>query len=204
MKITAAHIQAIFPKYKYPQDLAETLTESFDKYEINTVNRAAGFIAQCGHESASFTILKENLNYSAEGLNKVFKKYFPTLESAIPYARNPEKIANRVYANRMGNGPESSGDGYKYRGRGAIQLTGKENYSRFAKSLSVTVEQVLEDLETLDGAIESACWFWKNNGLNSICDRDDIVAMTKRINGGTIGLEDRIKYYNLAKAVLSN
>ena len=202
MQISAAHIKAIFPQYKYPQDLAEALTEQFEKYEINTVNRAAGFLAQCGHESNGFTVLKENLNYSAEGLNKIFKKYFPTLESAQPYARNPEKIANKVYANRMSNGDEASGDGYKFRGRGAIQLTGRDNYSQFAKAVGLTLDEAVADLETLDGAIESACWFWKKNGLNAICDKDDIVTMTKRINGGTIGLDDRKKHYNHAKHVL--
>ena len=202
MQITAEHIKSIFPKYKYPDDLADALTESFDKYEINTVNRAAGFLAQCGHESAGFTVLKENLNYSAEGLNKTFKKYFPTIADATPYARNPEKIANKVYANRMGNGPESSGDGYKFRGRGAIQLTGHDNYTKFAESVGLDVDSAVADLETLDGAIESACWFWKTNGLNAICDADDIVKMTKRINGGDIGLDDRKKHYEHAKHVL--
>lgn len=204
MQITAAQIRALFPKYKYPEDLAEALTDSFDKYEINTVNRAAGFLAQCGHESAGFTVLQENLNYSAEGLNKIFKKYFPTLDSAKPYARNPEKIANKVYGGRMGNGPESSGDGYKFRGRGAIQLTGRDNYTQFAKAVGLTVDEAVEDLNTLDGAIESACWFWKKNGLNAICDKDDIVTMTKRINGGTIGLDDRKKHYEHAKHVLGD
>ncbi len=203
MQITAEHIKEIFPKYKYPDDLADALTESFDKYEINTVNRAAGFLAQCGHESAGFTVLKENLNYSAEGLNKTFKKYFPTLADATPYARNPEKIANKVYANRMGNGPESSGDGYKFRGRGAIQLTGHDNYTKFAESVGIDIDSAVADLETLDGAIESACCFWKTNGLNAICDADDIIKMTKRINGGTIGLDDRKKHYEHAKHVLA-
>jgi putative chitinase len=203
MQITAAHIKAIYPQYKYPQDLAEALNESFDKYDINTVNRAAGFLAQCGHESNGFTVLKENLNYSAEGLNKIFHKYFPTVESATPYARNPQKIANRVYGGRMGNGPESSGDGFKFCGRGAIQLTGKDNYSKFAASVGMTVDEAVADLETLDGAIESACWFWKTNGLNAICDANDIVKMTKKINGGTIGLEDRTAHYNKAKQLLS-
>jgi putative chitinase len=202
MEITATHIKSIFPQYKYPNDLAEALTEQFEKYEINTANRAAGFLAQCGHESNGFTVLKENLNYSADGLNKIFKKYFPTVAAATPYARNPEKIANKVYANRMGNGPESSGDGYKFRGRGAIQLTGCDNYTQFAKSVGMTVDEAVADLETLDGAIESACWFWKKNGLNAICDKDDIVTMTKRINGGTIGLEDRKKHYEHAKHLL--
>jgi putative chitinase len=203
MQITAAHIRAIFPQYKYPEDLAEALTTEFAKYEIHTVNRAAGFLAQCGHESNGFTVLKENLNYSAEGLNKIFKKYFPTVADATAYARNPEKIANKVYANRMGNGPEFSGDGYKFRGRGAIQLTGKDNYTQFAMSVGMSVDEAVADLETLDGAIESACWFWKKNGLNAVCDADDIVKMTKKINGGTIGIEDRTKHYNHAKQVLS-
>jgi putative chitinase len=202
MQISAGIIKSLFPKYKHPEDLAEVLTEQFEKYEINTVNRAAGFLAQCGHESAGFTILKENLNYSAEGLNKIFKKYFPTVDSAQPYHRQPEKIANKVYGGRMGNGPESSGDGYKFCGRGAIQLTGRDNYTKFAQSVGMTVEEAVADLETLDGAIESACWFWKTNGLNAICDSDDIVKMTKRINGGTIGLEDRTKHYKEAKHLL--
>ena len=202
MQITAAQVKAIFPQYKYPADLAEALSEQFEKYEINTVNRAAGFLAQCGHESNGFTVLKENLNYSADGLAKIFKKYFPSVADATPYARNPEKIANKVYANRMGNGPESSGEGYKFRGRGAIQLTGKDNYTQFAKSVGMTLDEAVADLETLDGAIESACWFWQKNGLNAICDANDIVKMTKRINGGTIGLEDRTKHYNHAKEIL--
>ena len=204
MQITAEQIKAIYPQYKYPEDLAEALNESFDKYEINTINRAAGFLAQCGHESNGFTVLKENLNYSAEGLNKIFHKYFPTVESATAYARQPEKIANKVYAGRMLNGPESSGDGYKFRGRGAIQLTGKENYSKYAASVGKTLDECVADLETLDGAIESACWFWKTNGLNAICDADDITKMTKRINGGIIGLDDRTAHYNKAKQVLGN
>ena len=198
MQITAEHIKAIFPKYKYPDDLADALTESFDKYEINTVNRAAGFLAQCGHESAGFTVLKENLNYSAEGLNKIFKKYFPTIESAQPYARNPEKIANKVYANRMSNGDEASGDGYKFRGRGYIQLTGKANYTLFGKAIG---EDITANPDVVSGkyALLSAAWFWSNNGLNKLADggsTDTVVTtITKRVNGGTIGLADRIKHF---------
>jgi len=203
MEITADIIKSLYPQYKHPDDLAEVLTEQFDKYEINTVNRAAGFLAQCGHESNGFTVLKENLNYSAEGLTKIFHKYFPTLADATPYARNPQKIANKVYGGRMGNGPESSGDGYKFCGRGAIQLTGHDNYASFAASVGYDIDDAVEDLETLDGAIESACWFWKKNGLNAICDTDDIVTMTKRINGGTIGLDDRKAHYEKAKGLLA-
>jgi len=203
MEITADQIKSLFPQNKYPGDLAEVLNELFDKYEINTVNRAAGFLAQCGHESNGFTVLKENLNYSAEGLNKIFHKYFPTVADAQPYARNPEKIANKVYANRMGNGDEASGDGYKFRGRGAIQLTGRDNYTKFGASIGLDPEACVEDMETLDGGLESAMWFWKTNGLNEICDTDDIVKMTKRVNGGTIGLEERKAHYEKAKALLS-
>jgi putative chitinase len=203
MQITADLIKAIYPQYNHPDDLAVVLTKQFEKYEINTINRAAGFLAQCGHESNGFTVLKENLNYSAEGLNKIFHKYFPTVESAIPYARNPQKIANKVYGSRMGNGDEASGDGFKFCGRGAIQLTGHDNYSKFAASVGKTIDEAVADLETLDGAIESACWFWKTNGLNAICDNDDIVTMTKRINGGTIGLDDRTAHYSKAKQLLS-
>jgi putative chitinase len=202
MEITADIIKSLYPQYKHPDDLAEVLTEQFDKYEINTVNRAAGFLAQCGHESNGFTVLKENLNYSAEGLTKIFHKYFPDLASATPYARNPQKIANKVYGGRMGNGPESSGDGFKFCGRGAIQLTGHDNYSQFAASVGMTIDEAVADLETLDGAIESACWFWKKNGLNAVCDADDIVKMTKKINGGTIGLDDRRAHYEKAKGLL--
>jgi len=202
MEITADLIKSLYPQYKHPDDLAEVLTEQFEKYEINTVNRAAGFLAQCGHESNGFTVLKENLNYSAEGLNKIFHKYFPTVADATPYARQPQKIANKVYANRMGNGDEASGDGFKFCGRGAIQLTGHDNYASFAASVGYTLDECVADLETLDGAIESACWFWKKNGLNAVCDADDIVKMTKKINGGTIGLDDRTKHYNNAKELL--
>jgi putative chitinase len=204
MQISTNQIRQLFPQNKHPDHLAEVFNEIFPKYNITTVNRAAGFLAQCGHESAGFTILKENLNYGAKGLMGTFKKYFPTESLALAYERQPEKIANRVYANRMGNGPESSGDGYRYRGRGAIQLTGRDNYSRFAASMGMSLDEVIEDLETLDGAIESACWFWATNGLNAICDADDIVKMTKKINGGTIGLEDRKQHYEHAKHLLAD
>ena len=202
MQITAAQLSKIIPTNKTPGPLAEALNKAFAKYDINTVNRAAGFIAQCGHESAGFTILKENLNYRAESLLKVFPKYFKTAGDAAAFEKNPEKIANRIYGGRMGNGPETSGEGYKFRGRGAIQLTGKENYTKFAASIGKSVDEAIAYVETLDGAIESACWFWKANGLNTICDSNDIVAMTKRINGGTIGLEDRKHHYHTAQAVL--
>lgn len=202
MQLTAAQFKSICPTNKYPDTFVEVLNELLPKYEINTVNRVAGFLAQCGHESNGFSVLKENLNYGAQGLLGLFKKYFPDAGTAKKYERQPEKIANRIYANRMGNGPESSGEGWKFRGRGAIQLTGKDNYSQFAKSIGKTLDDTVAYLETVDGAVESACWFWSKNGLNAICDKDDIVLMTKRINGGTIGLEDRKKHYNHAKHIL--
>lgn len=180
------------------------LAEMLPKYEINTVNRVAGFIAQCSHESVGFTVLHENLNYSADGLNKIFPKYFVKAgRDAAAYARQPEKIANIVYAGRMGNGDTASGDGWRYRGRGVIQLTGKDNYNNFGKSIHLTAAETSDYLETKRGALESACWFWKTNGLNAIADSQDIVAMTKKINGGTIGLEDRKAHYQHALKVLA-
>jgi putative chitinase len=200
--LTEQNLSQVLTKNKNVNDLLVVLLNVLEQYEINTPNRIAGFLAQCGHESADFTILKENLNYGAAGLRSIFGKYFPDDTIAKAYERQPEKIANKIYANRMGNGPESSGEGYKFRGRGAIQLTGKENYTKFATSIGKTVDETITYLETLEGAVESACWFWKTNGLNAICDKDDIVAMTKKINGGTIGLEDRKAHYNKAKTFL--
>jgi putative chitinase len=200
--LTEQNLSQVLTKNKNVNDLLVVLLNVLERYEINTPNRIAGFLAQCGHESADFTVLKENLNYGAAGLRSIFGKYFPDDTIAKAYERQPEKIANKIYANRMGNGPESSGEGYKFRGRGAIQLTGKENYTKFAASIGKTVDETVAYLETLEGAVESACWFWKTNGLNAICDKDDIVAMTKKINGGTIGLEDRKAHYNKAKTFL--
>jgi len=168
-------------------------------YKVNTLLRLSHFLAQCGHESANFRAVKENLNYSAEGLNKTFKKYFPTLESAKDYARQPERIASKVYANRMGNGNEASKDGFKYLGRGFIQLTGKANYLEFDKSVP---EDIIANPELVATKypLASAAWFWDKNGLNAIADKgatDAVVKLiTKRVNGGTIGLEDRIQHFN--------
>lgn len=178
------------------------LEQLLDDYEINTPQRVAAFVAQCAHESGNFVFIKENLNYKAASLRKVFPKYFPSDDLAAAYANKPEMIANRVYANRMGNGDEASGDGYRYCGRGLIQLTGKDNYTFFAGSLDITVEEAAEYLQTFEGAAQSACWFWESNNLNALADKGDILTLTKRINGGTIGLEDRIKHYNHALHVL--
>jgi putative chitinase len=200
--LTEQILSQICTKNKNVGELLIALINVLDKYDINTNKRIAGFLAQCGHESADFTVLKENLNYGAAGLRGTFGKYFKDDATAKAYERQPEKIANKVYASRMGNGDEKSGDGYKYRGRGAIQLTGHDNYKAFAASIGQSITDTITYLETLEGAIESAAWFWKKNGLNATCDADDIVAMTKKINGGTIGLEDRKAHYLKAKSLL--
>jgi putative chitinase len=173
----------------------------FEDYEINTPKRQAAFIAQVAHESGQLRHVVENLNYSSQGLLKVFKKYF-NAETAAQYARKPEMIANRVYGNRMGNGPESSGEGWMFRGRGLIQLTGKSNYSEFAEDMGMSLEEAIAYLETPEGAVESAAWFWDKRNLNSLADRGDIVTMTKRINGGTNGLQERIELYEHALSIL--
>jgi putative chitinase len=186
------------------QEWYQALVNNLPLYDINTPERVAAFIAQCAHESGGFRRLKENLNYKWESLRRVFPKYFPTDDVAQEYAHKPEQIANRIYGSRMGNGDESSGDGFRYCGRGLIQLTGKNNYTKFAESIGMAVEEVPQLLETYDGAVKSACWFWSSNNLNQWADAADILTMTKRINGGTIGLEDRIKHYNHAMEVLQH
>ena len=201
MELTKEQLKQILPKNPYIDQWFEALSQLLPEYGINTPQRMAAFMAQCAHESGGFTALKENLNYKAATLRKIFPKYFPTDEIANQYAGMPNKqqaIANKVYANRMGNGDEASGDGYRYCGRGLIQLTGKENYSWFAASLEIPVEEASQYLETFEGACQSACWFWETNNLNQWADKGDILTMTKRINGGTIGLEDRTKHYNHA------
>jgi len=202
---TRKHLQEILPKSPYLDAWYGALCVLLPDYEISTPQRVAAFMAQCAHESGGFTTLKENLNYRAVTLRKIFPKYFPTDEIANEYANKPNKqeaIANKVYANRMGNGDESSGDGFRYGGRGLIQLTGKDNYSWFAASVNIAVEDAAEYLQTFEGAAQSACWFWETNNLNQWADKGDILTLTKRINGGTIGLEDRIKHYNHALHVL--
>jgi len=171
-------------------------------YDINTPQRIAMFVAQCAHESGNFRVLKENLNYKAESLTKVWPRYFPNLDVARQYAHKQEAIANRAYASRMGNGPEESGDGWRYCGRGLIQLTGKDNYTRFAMSIETPVEEIPAYLGTFEGAVQSACWFWETNNLNQWCDQGDVMTVTKKINGGTLGLADRQKHYQHALHVL--
>lgn len=189
-----------------PDKVIDQIPGIQEKFGVNTPLRLSHFLAQCGHESGGFRITQENLNYSAKGLQGIFKKYFPSEAIALDYAKKPQKIANRVYGGRMGNGNEASGDGFKFRGRGYIQLTGRDNYTAFGKSIGVAIEDN-PDLVATDYALASAAWFWSKNGLNKIADTgatDAAVTMiTKRVNGGTIGLPDRIKhfkeYYSLLK-----
>jgi putative chitinase len=182
-----------------PDTVIAQIPAVVDTFGVNTSLRLAHFLAQCGHESGGFKLTQENLNYSAKGLMGIFKKYFPTQALADAYARKPEKIANRVYGGRMGNGLEASGEGYKFRGRGYIQLTGKQNYTAF--DLAVEDDILANpDLVSTKHALASAAWFWKKNGLNLIADTGSsaevVTKITKRVNGGTIGLPDRIKHFN--------
>lgn len=208
--MTQNQLKEMIPRNKHVSYWHHALEQLLPDYDINTPKRIAAFVAQCAHESAEFTVLQENLNYKPATLRRLFPKYFPTDELAEQYASRPNKqqaIANRIYAGRMGNGDESSGDGFRFRGRGLIQLTGRSNYQNFADSIEVdgrplNIDEVSEYLETFEGAAQSACWFWETNRLNEHADKGDILTLTKRINGGTIGLNDRIKHYNHALHVL--
>jgi putative chitinase len=208
--LTLSQLKQLLPKNKYVEHWHHALSQLLPDYDINTANRIAAFVAQCSHESGGFTTLKENLNYKPQSLRRLFSKYFPDDAIANQYCARPNKqeaIANRVYANRMGNGDESSGDGYRYCGRGLIQLTGRSNYQSFADSIEVDgrplkIDEVPEYLATFEGAAQSACWFWEVNKLNQWADAGDILTLTQRINGGTIGLEDRKKHYEHALHVL--
>ena len=197
-EFTKQQLKEMIPKNPYVDQWYEALSEILPEYEITTPQRVAAFLAQCAHESGGFVFLKENLNYKAASLRRVFPKYFTDDATAAAYAGKQEMIANRVYANRMGNGDEASGDGWRYCGRGLIQLTGKNNYTFLAASLDIPVEEASEYLQTFEGAVQSACFFWEQNKLNQWADAGDILTLTKRINGGTIGLEDRQKHYNHA------
>jgi len=199
MSLTLSQLRQLLPKNKYVEHwhtaLAMPQTELggstlLDDYDINTPKRIAAFIAQCAHESGGFSVLQENLNYKPQALRRLFSKYF-----------TDDVIAGQYCA--MGNGDESSGDGYRFRGRGLIQLTGRDNYQAFADSLEMAVNDVPEYLATFEGAAQSACWFWEKNGLNKWADAGDIKELTRRINGGFIGLEDRIKHYEHALHILA-
>ena len=212
---TEDQLQQIIPQNHIVSDWYEALAKILPEYDITTTERVAAFLAQCAHESNGFTALKENLNYSAQGLantwpnrfavkdadGKAIKPYVPNV-IAKRIERNPDIIANNVYADRLGNGPMESSDGARYCGRGLIQLTGKDNYAKFAKSINKPFEEIVAYLETPVGAVESACWFWTTNYLNQFADSGDIETMTKRINGGLNGIDDRKTRYAQAIKVL--
>ena len=201
MLVSEQAFLSIFPKA--PLSLPKLFNSYFPAHGLETKERIAAFIAQCGHESAGFTVTKENLNYSAKALQSVFKKYFPTTELAEKYARKPEMIANRVYANRMGNGDEQSGDGWRYCGRGFIQLTGKANYYELASGLNDMQYYINPELlEQLPHALVGALWFWDKHKLNNYADDGDLKGMTKIINGGYNGLDDRLELYERLMVIL--
>ena len=204
--ITVDQLRAMIPTNKEVEAWCEELNKALPKYDITTDQRIAGFISQCAHESMDFTAMSENLNYREETLNKVFPRYFgPGKRNAAEYAKNPEKIANYVYmdefrTSKLGN--TQPGDGWRFRGRGLKQLTGRDNYTRFAKDYDMTAEEAAVWVETKEGALASALWFWNTNKLNAIADTGNVAALTKKINGGDIGLADRQARYTRAMAAL--
>lgn len=181
----------------------DAINATFEKFDISTPERQACFLGQCAHESGGFTALSENLNYSAASLCRVWPKRFPTVTDGQNYERNPQKIANKVYANRMGNGDEESGEGFAYRGRGLIQLTGKSNYEACGEAIGVDLVSNPDLVATPEYAALSAGWFWDKNNLNKFADENDMTGLTKKINGGTHGIEDRVARTQLALDVLS-
>lgn len=202
MEITQQQLSALLPGNSYIENWCEALNKILPDYDITTPLRLAQFVAQTAHESGNYMVLHENLNYRAESLCRTWPSHFPTLELAQQYAHQPERIANRAYANRMGNGDEASGDGWRYSGRGLIQLTGRNEYQAFANSIAVDLDQIPALLQTFDGAVQSACWFWQLNDLNHWSDTGNVEKVTEIINGGLNGLEDRTARYHHALQVL--
>lgn len=205
--LTIDQLSSMIPSNKEPEKWLPHLEELLPKYNINTRNRVAGFISQCAHESRDFTTFHENMNYTWKALRRVFSRYFPTDAEAQKYHRKPQEIANIVYddANRINKlGNTEPGDGWRFRGRGLIQLTGRYNFERFGRSIGKTAEEAVEYASTERGAIETACWFWNEHNLNRFADNDDIRGMSRAINGGTHGLKDRTTRYENAKRILSD
>jgi putative chitinase len=208
--ITVAQLKAALPNCKNPELWVDAFIPAFEKYAINSEARIASFLAQTGHESNQFNVLEESLSYSAARLMKVWPKRFPTLSIAQKYEKNSEKLGNYVYANRIGNGPEASGDGYRFRGRGLIQLTGRSNYASASKALGVDLLAHPEKLTDPAVAAMSAAWFWASHGLNELADDrtddndlEDFTSITKIINGGTVGLQERFKLFTAAEQALT-
>ena len=209
MKLTVEQLGAMIPSNNEVADWCEELNKALPKYDIDTPKRIASFISQCAHESSDFTALEENLNYSKGALERVFGRYFGEgLRDAEEYARNPEKIANYVYMDKFRSkrgalGNVRDGDGFRFRGKGLKQLTGRTNVEGFAKDYGMSADEASDWLETKEGALASALWFWNTNGLNEIADTGSVEAATKRINGGDIGLSDRQRRYNTAMQALT-
>ena len=204
MLVTKEQLHSLFESTpnQVIEKYVDPLNATLERFEINTPQRIAMFLAQIGHESGGLAIIEENLNYRPERLAQIFPRYFKNV-NVNDYARNPQKIASRVYANRMGNGDEASGDGYKFRGRGLIQLTGHDNYANFSNDMNMSVDEAVDYLQTPDGATMSAGWFWNKNHLNQFADNNDVVGATRRINGGTIGLKEREEVYHEAITLFS-
>ena len=203
MEIRQDQLTQILPGNQYVEHWTDALNKILPDYDITTPQRVAAFLAQTAHESGGYNALHENLNYTAQSLCKVWPSHFNT-SIADQYAHQPEKIANRAYAGRMGNGDEASGDGWNFCGRGLLQVTGRVNYQAFADSVQMNIADVPAFLQTFEGAVQSACWFWENNNLNQYADSGDFVTMTKKINGGTLGLDDRQHRYLQAMQVFSS
>lgn len=202
MLLTQEQVKKILPLNSDYVEWTNLFNEYLDQYEINTLDRMVMFLAQCSHESNQFTVLKENLNYSASGLMKTFPKYF-NLAMAGLYQHKPVDIANKIYANRMGNGGESTGDGWKYSGKGVIQLTGKENYSAFATYIGKTLEETIIYLQTKEGALLSAIFYWNDHQVSEFSDAQDIEGARRRINGGLNGIDNVKSEYSRIYKTLS-
>lgn len=193
--LTESKLKRIVPRARNIEEWHDVLHKHLPPAGIDTIKRVSMFLAQTSHESAGFTLLSENLNYSWQSLRKVFRKYFPNDDIAKEFHRKPELIASRVYGGRMGNGEQMTGDGWLYRGRGLIQITGKNNYSSLAEFLEMSLPETIDYLETIEGAAHSAVWYWDVNSLNKVADKGDMVRSTKIINGGDIGLKERIEEF---------
>lgn len=202
--LTESSLKNILPLNKNYAAWLNPLNCGFIKTNITSPGAISMFMAQCSHESKQFTTLVENLNYSADGLMKIFPKYFKTIQVASEYARQPEKIANKIYANRMGNGPEESGDGWKYRGKSILQCTGKNNHAGFAVYSKMKMNEVCAYLLTIEGSVEFALYFWEINKLTKLIELKDVPTATKIINGGIIGLEHRTSEYIRIREILES
>lgn len=201
---TQDQLQQFLPNNQHVPHWYEALAKILPDYDITTPQRVASFLGETYVESAAYTAIQENLNYRPETLMKTWPSHFPTQDIANQYGHHPEQIANRAYAGRMGNGPEESGDGWKFCGRGLIQLTGRANYTAFAQSLSMNVDDVPDFLQTFEGCVQSACWFWESNGLNQYADQGAIDHESRIVNGGTLGLQERSNAYRRALQILGS